>query len=329
MGGPRAFCLNRLSYWSHAVIEDDGDSLLYEVLPPLVDSVNTLSWLSGFSSSNPLNVNGYQFDHRQRLMTFTPQSIQDIDRIRVKISEFRFDTTLFVWKKVGVINLDKEAFYSPFCSAGNPSLSFEVAGDTNTTIPGISCGTQLLDLNLSHDVWCNSVATDGSDFAIHRSSGNTVPIIGASTVSCGQKAFSNRIVLQLAFPVNSNDIYQVVSRIGRDGNTLISDCGIELPPHDSSLFYVYNCSGSVSQDENALHTPVSLYPNPFKDILQVKLNGVPGGRIIIYDQTGRILKDYLISESISTLNISDLKAGLYHLKFIGRGHEQSFKIRKI
>ena len=331
-GGPRAFCVNQKSYWSHAATEENNDSILYELLAPLTDSgASSLKWMPGLSNNYPLNVNNYNINNKGskgRLLSFTPTN-QGIDRIRLRMSEYRIDTVIFGWVKVGETNLDIYVFYSASCSSTPSGLEAGVLSDTSSGMAGVICGNQYLDIVTSEPVLCSSIANDGSDFAIHRSSGTTVPILSANANPCGADFFTQNIRLQLFQPFALNDTLSVMSRIGRDGNTLISDCGIELQPYDTSLFYVYNCSGSVGRDKYAFLPPVSLYPNPFEDILQVKLEGISGGRVIIYDQTGRLLKEYLISESISTLNISDLEAGFYFLKFIHRSYKRSFKIRKI
>jgi hypothetical protein len=329
--GPKVFCVSQKSLWSHAAIETDQDSIFFEVLAPLANSdTSTLNWLPGFSKSSPLDASNYNFNHNQRLMSFTPNN-QGYDRIRLRMVEWRFDTILFNWFSVGETNLDLHVFYSASCSSTPSHMTLAVDGDTSSGIPEVSCGDQVMDVLLSERVLCSSLASDGSDFVIHQSNGNTFPIIGALASPCGTDLFTDRVALQLFQPINANDTLTLITRIGRDGNTLITKCGAEVPPNDTSLFYVQNCTNNVGEIEHTIAPIASLYPNPCIDILHVKLahNNVNRGRIIIYDQIGRILKDGFVSRDRSSMNISDLEPGFYVLKFVFPDFQQSLKFRKI
>ena len=59
----------------------------------------------------------------------------------------------------------------------------------------------------------------------------------------------------------------------------------------------------------------NMYPNPAKDILNIKLNNITKANLSIYDIQGKLVLEHSISETQNLeLNVSDLQSGMYFVK---------------
>ena len=59
---------------------------------------------------------------------------------------------------------------------------------------------------------------------------------------------------------------------------------------------------------------VSLYPNPTKNAINIKLNNYQNVSVALYDLGGRLILEQELNSEISTVNISHLQNGMYLLK---------------
>jgi hypothetical protein len=96
--------------------------------------------------------------------------------------------------------------------------------------------------------------------------------------------------------VGANDIiYVYTDSVGCAGN-------------DSATFYVQDCA-SIGE---ATLVGVSVYPNPASSIITVALpDHVSEGIAVLYDANGRLVQSHTLTETVSTLEISSLSAGVY------------------
>jgi gliding motility-associated-like protein len=88
-----------------------------------------------------------------------------------------------------------------------------------------TCKPQQLTIQLSKDVFCNSVAADGSDFII---TGPSSVNINAAIMNCSN-AVTNSITLLLREPIKISGNYNLVIQKGNDGNTFLSACNDVTP----------------------------------------------------------------------------------------------------
>lgn len=94
---------------------------------------------------------------------------------------------------------------------------------------------------------------------------------------------------------------------------------------DSATFYVQDCA-SIGE---ATLVGVSVYPNPASSIITVALpDHVSEGVAVLYDANGRLVQSHILTETISTLEISSLSAGVYVVE-INNTIGQSAKFRLI
>jgi gliding motility-associated-like protein len=107
------------------------------------------------------------------------------------------------------------------------SIPFRFTPATPTPIDSIlkpTCApTQIKLVFNNKQINCNSIASNGSDFAIN----GTYPtaIIGATTATC-KNGFTDTIILQLDKPLFNKGIFTITLQIGSDGNSIIDECNL-------------------------------------------------------------------------------------------------------
>ena len=87
------------------------------------------------------------------------------------------------------------------------------------------------------------------------------------------------------------------------------------------------CIPVLGVDEHSLENKFSVYPNPVKDILNIKLTeGEEIEKILVYSTLGKLVKEYKITNN--TINIESLASGIYILKVITKDAILTEKIVK-
>ncbi len=95
---------------------------------------------------------------------------------------------------------------------------------------------------------------------------------------------------------------------------------------DSATFYVRDCA---SIGEPTL-TGVSVYPNPASSVITVALpDHVSEGTAMLYDAKGRLVQSHALTETVSTLDINALSAGVYVIEINNTiGQSAQFRLIK-
>lgn len=113
------------------------------------------------------------------------------------------------------------------CDTGVPvdeAIPFTVLSPLPVPMDSIAtnkCSTDSIVLVFPDSIKCSSVAVDGSDFFVT----GTYPVIisNAVPVNC-INGFTNRIIVHLASVMQLPGNFQIVLRVGTDGNTILSKC---------------------------------------------------------------------------------------------------------
>jgi len=90
-------------------------------------------------------------------------------------------------------------------------------------------------------------------------------------------------------------------------------------------------STTLAVDEQLLSTTIKVYPNPVTEKLSIDLNGVSGdAKVMIYSNTGQLLKTDKLNAQNNTINVDHLQNGLYlvNLHFSDYKTIKTFKIIK-
>lgn len=101
---------------------------------------------------------------------------------------------------------------------------------------------------------------------------------------------------------------------------IISGAGGQMP----------STEGSVSVASVALET-LSVYPNPVNDVLIIQgdLNNLNNGTVDVFDVTGKnVLKSKIVDSQSMSINVSNLKQGMYILTITKDGAKQNYKFLK-
>jgi len=94
--------------------------------------------------------------------------------------------------------------------------------------------SQQLTVELNTQVYCNSIAADGSDFFLTP----TGTISGVEGLNCtGASGYTSKIKVYFSSPLPNGD-YSIHAKTGSDGNTLIGLCNSALVLPDSLNFHV-------------------------------------------------------------------------------------------
>ncbi|MCF6280440.1 MAG: T9SS type A sorting domain-containing protein [Flavobacteriaceae bacterium] len=87
------------------------------------------------------------------------------------------------------------------------------------------------------------------------------------------------------------------------------------------------CISVLGVDEYSLENKLSIYPNPVKDRLNIKLvQGEEIEKILIYSTLGKLVKEYEVINN--SINVKNLKSGIYILKVITKNTILTEKIVK-
>lgn len=84
-------------------------------------------------------------------------------------------------------------------------------------------------------------------------------------------------------------------------------------------FLKLNADGLITNSNNQLYqepNKLFLYPNPTTSYINIKTDGLVCNRFEIYNSYGRLINEYPISSSITRIDVSDLKPGIYLGQFI-------------
>jgi len=121
------------------------------------------------------------------------------------------------------------------------SLSFTggTASITDTVPPGLKSVAQICDgstlrVLLNKKMKCNSLAMDGSDFTVTPLPPG-IKVTGAAANACTSGFDLDTVILSLSGPLPVG-VYTVTAANGSDGNTLLDNCGNQIPVGESQSF---------------------------------------------------------------------------------------------
>jgi gliding motility-associated-like protein len=255
----RAFCVNKTFNWAQNSVEYDGDSVHYQLIncrEGIYPTQNNIPFDPGFSATQPITSTFFSINPKTGTMNFLPTT-QEIDVMSVKITEYRYDSTWFVWYPIGSSSRDMMVTISANCSPTATQgvvLDYNYPGqylDTITMLPAVdySCGDSIIDLHFLIKIDCQSIAQDGSDFRMTNPLGQPIPIKRLSA-TCDVNGETQDIKVHLFKPLLVNGRYFLYSKTGNDGNTLVNKCGFPMDEFDTLVIVVDDCYDPIWKFEN-------------------------------------------------------------------------------
>jgi uncharacterized repeat protein (TIGR01451 family) len=88
---------------------------------------------------------------------------------------------------------------------------------------------------------------------------------------------------------------------------------------------------SVVSSTNVLdnNSYIRIYPNPTNNFVNIELmDNISPYSLFVYDLNGRLAKQDLLNDSINTVSLEDLPAGIYYLQIVNDKKIQNYKIVK-
>ncbi len=311
--------------WVQTAGEPNGDSIYYDFADPLSGSCGTLPAIvghhAGYSLTQPIkSVNGITIDHQRGIFTFTPAQ-HEIAVVKVKVFEYRYDSIQTHKVLVGTSEVDAIISVKAQCSTATPNNRW-IQPNRNNAVSGLrnySCNDSAIWLKTAQQFDVSTLATDGSDFTLYNSLGDTIPLKSAGVSNADyQNGVASKLWLKPIRPMWYNDSLTVVSRVGTDTNTLLNTCGLALAPNDSVYFLIHNCTTDVGVNQAGQLPEVRFYPNPANNVLTVAITQYEHPLTLeIINLNGALQQSEMIERGVNKVNISALPPGLYGIRFTG------------
>jgi len=247
----RAFCVNKSFNWSQKSIEYDGDSIHYEMIncrENAYPNQTNIPFDAGWTATQPVTSTFFNLNSKTGTISFYPTQ-QEIDVMSIKITEYRYDSTWYVWYPVGSASRDMMISISANCSPAASQgviLDYNYPGqylDSVTMLPAVDydCGDSIIELNFVVKLDCESIAQDGTDFRLTNPLGQPIPISKLSA-TCDVNGETQAIIVHLFKPLLVNGRYFLYSKTGNDGNTLTNKCGFPMNEFDTLVIIVDDCN---------------------------------------------------------------------------------------
>lgn len=330
----KSFCVGTSFEWSHEAYDADGDSLFYVLSIPedgtCGQASTPISYNSGYHQSSPITSSPpLHFNITNGLISFTPIQ-QEVVTFRVDIYEYRSNPT-FGYLMIGRAMRDVQVpiVSSNNCGNFNRSLINDITMYPDS-LPQLLCGDTSIFVKFNDQILNNSIASDGSDFAVTNSYGQLIPIKSATpTSSSFSSAYSYGVDLKLFTPLTYNDSIHLQVRTGSDLNTLVNTCGFQMATGDSLSFQIKGCQTTINLEENELPN-ISVYPNPTKDVLHITSSqSMKNCLLQLYDLRGMLIKEILLNTDAPSIDIKELPSGIYTVRLSNSTFVQKLQFQKL
>jgi gliding motility-associated-like protein len=258
----RAFCVGRTFNWKQSTIEPDGDSLFYRISHVKDGSSCTstnITYAAGWTFDQPITTTPPQsltMNSTTGLITFTPASVE-VDVMAVTVDEYRYDSTLYVWRKIGEVNRDMQIAIASACTPlaqAGVQLDYQAPGiypDPDNGLPTVdyNCLDSTVTLKFKVKLDCSSISPDGTDFRLTKPDGQPLAIQSFSA-NCDANNEATQMTIKLYKPLSKNGKYFLYSKVGNDGNTLLNKCGFPMNEFDTIQLNVTGCFNAIYEMEN-------------------------------------------------------------------------------
>ena len=239
------FCVGNQFFYSQGAVDPDGDSLVYSLVPCLSNGIGApVAYGGGYTATQPLQAltpPGVQIDPTNGLITFTP-TLQMEAVICVLVEEYRQGVL------IGSVQRDIQISISGNCVPNPPASVKDTVNALGEEGINAYCGDTCLILALTENVQCGSVALDGSDFRALDPQGLPNPIFHLEPLSC-VNGFTDSVMVCFYKPLTFGTTL-MWTKLGNDGNTLLSDCGTAMAEFDTIRIFVLDTITQPLEPEN-------------------------------------------------------------------------------
>ncbi|HEX5001979.1 MAG TPA: gliding motility-associated C-terminal domain-containing protein [Bacteroidia bacterium] len=228
------FCVGNTFYYNQGATDPDGDSLVFSLVPALGAGGTPLTYIPPYSAVTPVaSSSPITIDPVTGTISFTPSMVQ-VGIIDVLVEEYRNGI------KIGEVRRDIQMNIVSGCIGSAPAFADPVDPTGNPdSVYHSACGDTSFYLVLDNPIQCGSVVP--TDIRVVTPSGQLNPVLSATPINCvnGQ---TDSILVTVFYPLTAGVTY-AFTKVGFDGNTFLSECGVQMPEFDSIPYLVVDTSG--------------------------------------------------------------------------------------
>lgn len=109
-------------------------------------------------------------------------------------------------------------------------------------VDSLGCVFNHKTVTFNEDIFCYTIANDGSDLLLKDATGTTITVSSAFGYCGPNGEQSNQVLMSFAnMQTSSSTVYYLILQIGNDGNTIANECGRFLNVGDTlAIFYTNN-----------------------------------------------------------------------------------------
>ena len=175
----------------------------------------------------------------------------------VTVDEYRYDSVLYVWRKIGEVNRDMQIAIASACTPNAQAgvqLDYQAPGIYQDPVNGLptvdyNCLDSTVTLKFKVKLDCSSISPDGTDFRLTKPDGQPLAI-ESFTANCDNNYEATQMTIKLYKPLSKNGKYFLYSKVGNDGNTLLNKCGFPMNEFDTIQLNVTGCFNAIYEMEN-------------------------------------------------------------------------------
>lgn len=282
----KAFCVSQSPFvWSQNAVEPDSDSLDFKLGQPLAGAGFpptgvAIPWAPGFSTPFPMTTaNGISVNSKNGTFVFQPTQ-PEVDVIKVVVEEFRYDTILQVYYRVGSIFRELQVPIVATCnpvaqagltidstvlgSTGQPAgtalyrvdslfqafgisqigssqvIGSGAAASARLPVVPYDCFDDVVTVDFTKGLVCDSFSVDGSEFRIIGPDGVLRPVIGVNT-KCQPDLLTRQVDLLLHKSLDTVGDFLLYIKTGNDGNSLMNECGYPVDSFFAIIIRIETC----------------------------------------------------------------------------------------
>ncbi|HNP48379.1 MAG TPA: T9SS type A sorting domain-containing protein [Bacteroidia bacterium] len=287
-------CLGQQFCYSNSAYDSEGDSLSYQLITPMVDSVDTVEYLSPYTRSQPMISNpAVTFSSQTGDLCMLPTQ-PDVTVFAVLVSEYRNGILIGQSERDVQLTIMNCANYLPYLSGFNGSPSTSTTACPNVPLNFFTASRDGDAANTTQITWDNSVP-GMSFYAVggHRDTGFFSWTPTTANVSITPYCFS---------------VYVHDDACPYIGFTIQNFCITVLPSSNAQ------CQLAAVQSIPK-ETLLDLFPNPASG----KINFKPthSGKLNVYSNEGKIVFSELLPEATQkSIDVSAWAKGIYEVLLV-------------
>ncbi len=153
----------------------------------------------------------------------------------------------------------------------------------------------------------------------------TMTQVGATTVWTITTYLRSALAYEYKF-INGGSAWTNVESV--PGDCAVNNNRLVTPDADKTVIDYFNACGPATALNEVSSSALSLYPSPVKDVLNI--NGlVDNSSIQIINAVGVVVSESTSQESVASINLSNLEAGIYLVKITNNATTVAKKIVKL